>query len=364
MTSPGLLFSAPNDVDTPEVVVDVDRVDANIAAAVARARAAGVTLRPHFKTPRSVSVARRFCAQGVTSFTVATIGEADVLVRSGIRDVFIAYPVWAAGPKASRLRSLAGASDLRVGADSVEGIEALARAVGSLPIGVLIEVDSGEHRTGVEPHLAGRLAARCRSLGLRLDGVFTHGGHAYDDIGLTERASNDEVDALMQAQAAVEQEGIECAVLSAGSTPTSALTRNGVTEERPGSFVFGDAGAVALGAMDLGEVALMVLTTVVSATDGRIVLDAGTKAIGNERAPYLDGPFSLPDLPGARVTAIYEHHAVVDISACASPVAVGAVVRALPNHVCPVVNLVDELVVVARGEVVDHWRVDARARNR
>src|SRR6187397_1010761 len=154
---------ATAELDTPSVVVDLDRADARIAAMAAVMRERGVALRPHTKTHKSIEFARRQVAAGAAGLTVATVGEAEVFADAGFEDLFIAYPVIASGPRAERLRSLASRCRLSVGADSVEGIRALA-AAGSSQITVVIEVDVGGARTGVRPDRAGALAREAANL--------------------------------------------------------------------------------------------------------------------------------------------------------------------------------------------------------
>ena len=138
-----------------------------------------VALRPHAKTHKCLEIARRQVALGAVGLTVATVGEAEVFADAGFSDLFIAYPVWAAGARGRRLRALAERVALRVGADSSEGVELLARALVGTPAEVVIEVDSGHHRTGVEPERAGEIAVVAQRLGLPVAGVFTFPGHSY-----------------------------------------------------------------------------------------------------------------------------------------------------------------------------------------
>jgi len=355
------------DLDTPAVVVDVAVVDRNITRMVHELRDRGVALRPHAKTHKSLDVARLQLSHGATGITTATLGEAEVFVDGGIPDVFIAYPIWAVGRKAQRLADLARrAPRLLVGADNPSGVAALAAAVGrSSRLEVVVEVESGEHRTGVQsPEQAVAVARAILDSGLRLAGVFTHGGHSYASADAALPAANDEVDALLAAAQAIGQLGVDVPMLSAGSTPTALLSsRDGVTEERPGTFVFGDRQQVALGAHPTDAVALFVIATVVSTeVPGQVVLDAGAKILSKDLPATLDGHGFLPHYPQAIVRRVFDHHAIVEVARGEAP-ALGERVIVVPNHVCPVVNLVDELYLVDDGAVVGRWPVDARGRN-
>lgn len=353
-------------IDTPGVVVDLDRVDARIAGLASVMRERGVALRPHAKTHKSIEFGRRQLAAGAGGLTVATLGEAELYADAGFDDLFIAYPVIAAGPKAPRLRALADRCTLSVGADSVAGLEALAGATrGAPPPAVLIEIDVGGHRTGVPPGVAESLASQAAQLGLTVRGVFTHGGHGYSGRAERIAAAEDEVTGLTVAAEAVRAAGIEPLVISAGSTPTAELSARGaVTEERPGTYIFGDRQQAFLDDRAFDDTALLVASTVVShgPADG-FVVDAGAKILGKDVAPYLAGHGTVVGYPDAVISRVNDHHGVVDLPAGAARPAVGEIVWIAPNHVCPVVNLVDEYVVAKGGRIVDRWPVDARGRN-
>jgi len=173
------------------------------------------------------------------------------------------------------------------------------------------------------------------------------------------------LDGLAAAAASLRAEGIEPTVLSAGSTPTAALSAHGpVTEERPGTYVFGDRLQAALAGEPPEDAALMVATTVVSAgAGGGFVIDAGAKILAQDVAPFIAGHGAVVGYPDAVIQRLNDHHGVVDLPAGAARPAVGTVVWVVPNHVCPVINLVDTFVVAQGGRAVDTWTVDARGRN-
>jgi D-serine deaminase-like pyridoxal phosphate-dependent protein len=350
-------------LDTPYVVVALDRADARIEAMAAHMRERGVALRPHTKTHKSVAFARRQVAAGASGLTVATLGEAEVFADAGFEDLFIAYPLIASGLRADRLARLAGRIRLSVGADSVEGIRALTAS--GAPVSVVIEVDVGGARTGVRPDRAGALAREAVEAGLAVSGVFTHPGHA--GAGRTERvqAADDEVNGLTAAAESLRANGVDPVVVSAGSTPTAELSARGaVTEERPGTYIFGDRTQAFLAGQALDDAALLVAATVVSAGSANgFVIDAGAKILAQDAAPFLKGHGSILDYPDAVITRVNDHHGVVELPAGDSRPAIGSIVWVAPNHVCPVVNLVDEFVIAQGGRVVDRWPVDARGRN-
>jgi D-serine deaminase-like pyridoxal phosphate-dependent protein len=356
-------------LDTPAIVVDLDRVDANIARMAALMRERGVALRPHAKTHKSLAMARRQLDAGAVGITVATIGEAEVFADGGIEDLFIAYPVIAVGPKAERLRSLAERCRLLVGADSIEGILALVDGFhGHVPPEVLIEIDCGGRRSGLRPEAAGALARRAADLGLRVIGVFTHAGQSYTDPARRSEAADEEVAGLTVAADSLRAERIEPIVISAGSTPTAALSARGpVSEERPGTYIFGDRQQSTLAGDPTdaaNAIALVVAATVVShGTQGGFLVDAGAKILCKDVQPYLAGHGAVLGYPEAVVTRVNDHHGIAEIRAGTARPAIGEVVFIVPNHVCPVVNQVDDFLVARGGEVVDRWPVDARGRN-
>ena len=355
----------PDEVTTPATVVDVDRLEANLVAMARRTSHAGLGLRPHAKTHKCLPVAHRQLALGAVGLSVATVAEAEAFAGAGVDDVFIAYPVLATGTRAHRLADLAERVRLTVGVDSPAGAENLARAVGRAALTVLIEVDSGHHRSGVRPDRAAGVAVAARRAGLAVAGVFTFPGHCYRP-GAVERAALDEDWALDRAAAGLEAAGMPAPVRSGGSTPTvaRALSR-AATEVRPGVYATNDAQQLALGTCTEADVALVVVASVVSvpAVD-RVVLDAGSKVLGADRPDWVPGFGRVAGVPTAVIGQLSEHHAVVSWPAEGPDrPAVGDRLAVIPNHVCSAVNLVDELMVVSRGIEVDRWPVAARGAN-
>ncbi|MCY1143272.1 alanine racemase [Actinoplanes sp. Pm04-4] len=339
-------------METPYAAVDVDVLDRNIRKMEAGAGERGLALRPHAKTHKTIEVGRRQIEAGAVGLTVATVREAEIFADGGIEDLFIAYPIWPSPERARRLRALAERVALRVGVDSVESAEALARAVG--PLDVLVEIDSGHHRSGVQPADAKVLAGAATKAGHRVRGIFTFPGHGYGPE-LRKQAALDEARAMAVADADAE-------VRSGGSTPTAALEDAGpLTEIRPGVYVFNDAQQVELGTCGFEDVALTVAATVVSRTGNRAIVDAGSKILGADRLAWATGFGRLPDVPEARIVALSEHHATIEFPDAVP--ARGDVLRVAPNHVCTTVNLVDRLVVVREGGQVDEWVVAARGAN-
>ncbi|HEY1919755.1 MAG TPA: alanine racemase [Streptosporangiaceae bacterium] len=354
----------PAGLSTPATLVLADRMERNLAGMAAFASAAGLALRPHAKTHKCVPIARRQLALGARGLSVATVGEAEAL--SGGQwpepaDVFIAYPLWAEGDVIGRLGQLTRHAQVTVGADSPQAVRRLAPLAGQ--VRVMVELDCGLRRSGVTAANAAGVAQAVQQAGLELAGIFTFPGHSYAP-GAGAGAAADEARTLAEGAQILAAAGWGELERSGGSTPSAKLAHPGVlTELRPGVYVFNDAMQVELGTATMDEVALMVAATVVSKpAPGRLVLNAGSKVLGPDRPAWTTGHGRLADWPQARITGLWEHHAVV---ALAEPgPALGDVVAVVPNHACTAVNLVPDLLVVAGDQVVDRWPVDARAANR
>ena len=368
-------FDAPL-APTPYLAVDLERLHANVDRMAALARDAGLALRPHVKTHKCLEIARLQVAARARGISVATIGEAEIFAEAGFDDIFIAYPLWLDDAKAERLARLsqhAGMKPVRVGADSVEGVVNLARAVElGANMQVLVEIDSGHHRSGVAPHLAGEVAEQAREAGVECAGVFTFPDHSYAPGEGRMTAAVDEAQTLEAAVASLEAEDFarEPLVVSGGSSPSAEFaasigSASSISELRPGVYVFGDAQQWELGSCTPEQIALTAHATVVSHAGGRLVLDCGSKILGADRAPWATGFGRLLDHPDARIAILSEHHAVVEMNGAASdPLPpLGSLVRVVPNHACNAVNLVDTLTVTSANLDVTTWRVAARGAN-
>lgn len=343
-----------SDPETPYLAVDLSVLDRNIAGMAEHARTAGVDLRPHAKTHKCLQIAARQTQAGAVGLTVATVGEAEVFADGGFTDLFIAYPLWAHGRRGERLRAVAERTSLRVGVDSPAAAELLAASLKGAPAEVLVEVDSGQHRSGVPPARAAEVARAAERAGLEVAGVFTFPGHAYAP-GAPPRAGADEA-------AALQQSGLG-PVRSGGSTPSAQHAHPDVlTELRPGVYALNDTQATHLSAT-WNDVALTVSATVVSHQGDRVILDAGSKVLGADRPSWVDGFGRLIDYLHARIPELSEHHATVVAPEGGLLPELGETVRVVPNHVCATVNLADRLYPVRDRRVVDEWSIAARGRN-
>lgn len=356
-------------LDTPALLVDLDRLDDNIAAMAGHAGGSGLSLRPHFKTHKSTDIAKRQLAAGAVGITVAKLDEAEALIDAGITaPILLAYQVVAA-PKLERAIGLAARAPLTLAVDSADGaarIAAVASAAG-IVVEVWIEIDSGLKRCGVVPAEAPELARAVAALdGLRLTGMFTHAGQSYAarEPAEIEAIAALETRSVVDAAVATRAIGIPIASVSAGSTPTAKFLvgGTGLTEIRPGTYVFYDELQVALGTTTRDHCALSIATTVVSRpTPDRAVIDGGSKTFGLDRGAHSSSLLTdfgrLVDAEGALVR-LSEEHGILDIPAD-SPIAVGDRIRIVPNHVCSVSNLGRQFYGLRGSSVVEVIRIDA-----
>jgi D-serine deaminase-like pyridoxal phosphate-dependent protein len=359
----------PPGLDTPALVIDIDIVERNAERMAAAVRARGVSLRPHVKTHKSITIARLQLDAGASGITVGTLGEAEVMADGGISDIFIAYPVWADRIKAIRLRALNETAGVRlsVGADSLAGIERIATAVegSQRPLRVLLEIDPGTRRTGLPVEQAPDVAMAAEQLGLEVAGLFTYGGHGYAGPDAVAGAAADERAALMAGADALRAAGIAPEILSAGSTPTAlGVAQPPITEVRPGTYLLGDRQQLALGAIPADGIAIAVAATVVStAVPGQVIIDAGGKALTRDLPSYLTGYGTLPAYPSGVIERIYDYHSVVVFPDAARRPVLGELVAVVPNRANPVVDLYDFFVASRSGEPIGTWPVDARGRS-
>jgi D-serine deaminase-like pyridoxal phosphate-dependent protein len=357
-------------LETPAVLIDLDVVDRNVAAMAARARSHGVRLRPHAKTHKLPEIARLQLAAGAAGLSVAKTGEAEVFAGAGFDDLFVAYPVVGAD-KGRRLMELSDRVRLAVGVDSEEGARTLSEVFGPArrTLDVVLKVDVGLHRAGVAPEAAVEVARRIVALpALRLRGVFTHAGQAYleETVQGVAEVGRHEGRTLAAVGQALREAGMPIEEVSVGSTPTAphAMAEPGVTECRPGNYVYHDASQVGLGSCAIEDCAMTVLATVVSVpAPDRAVLDAGSKTLSSDPLRPRPGGYGWILGRRSRIDRLSEEHGVVSVEPGES-FRVGERVRVLPNHACVVSNLHDVLVGV-RGERVEaELAVAARGRVR
>lgn len=345
-------------IETPAVLVDVDRVDRNLQRAQRYANKHGLAMRPHIKTHKLARFAKRQIELGAVGITCQKLGEAEVMADAGIADILIPYNIIGT-QKLVRLRALAERVALAVTADSMATVAGLAEAFASAPgpLAVLVECDTGMGRCGVQtPEAAVDLARTIEATpGLSFKGLMTYpaAGQVEENTAWLARAKT----FLIAANLAPE-------IISNGGTPDlwRAHEVGTATEHRPGTYIYLDRFQVERGVGTLDDCALTVLATVVSRpTADRAIIDAGSKALTSDTLG-LDGFGLVLGYPAAVIRSLSEEHGTLDLSACAARPGIGERLRIVPNHACVVSNLFDRVTLVSGDAVVETQTVDARGR--
>jgi D-serine deaminase-like pyridoxal phosphate-dependent protein len=354
-------------VETPALLLDLDVMEKNISRMADIARRGGVNLRPHIKTHKSLPIAHRQLVRGALGVTVATLAEAELMAQGGIQDILLAYPP-VGSLKLARLLDLAAWIHLTVVVDSMDVARPLAAACKDrgMTLDVYVKVDTGLGRTGRSPEGAVELARELKQLEpLHLVGIMSHCGFSYGRQGSEELAevAREDGQLMVQTKESLEKIGISIREVSVGSTPTcwTGELVPGVTEIRPGTYVFNDGNNVLLGIVGEEDCAASVLTTVISRPNPRrVVIDAGSKSVAKELSSLGPGYGIVKNLPGAVLERVYEEHGVIELPADSPQPAVGDLLEIIPNHICPVVNLFSEYILVRQGKVVGCWPIGAR----
>lgn len=347
-----------SEIETPAVLIDVDRVEANLQRFQAYADSHQLAVRPHIKTHKLPRFAKRQVELGAVGITCQKLGEAEVMADAGITDIFLPYNI-VGKPKLDRLVALNERVKIAVTADSEVTIRGLAETFNGTrkPLNVLVECDTGMGRCGVQtPDEAAELAKLIdASEGLRFAGFMT-----FPKTGTIRQTEAFLADAKQKALAA----GLDPRVISNGGSPDMwrAHEVTSATEHRPGTYIYMDRFQVSKGVGTWDDCALTVLATVVSRpTDNRAVIDAGSKALTSDTLG-LEGFGRITDYPDAAIVSLNEEHGVLDLSACKTKPQIGDRLRIIPNHCCVVTNLFDEVVLISGDRIVEITPVAARGR--
>ena len=344
---------------TPAVVIDLDRVDKNIGRVQGVCEAAGVANRPHIKTHKSPVLAKMQIAAGASGITCQKLGEAEIMADAGIENILVSYNLIGAA-RSGRLAALRKRADVTICADNPVTLAAYAEAAAAAkaPIGVVIECDTGRKRAGVEtPKEVVDLARIVRDT----DGLEFRGLLLYPTEGGWDAAQRFHDEAV----AGLRSLGLEPGIISTGGTPNlpNVGKLKGATEHRAGTYIFNDRMMIACDLATEEDCALHVYATVVSrAGPERGILDSGSKTLTADPGGGMDGFGHILEYPQARIGAFAEEHGFLDLSRTNQRPNVGEVVRIIPNHVCVVVNMVDQLIAVRRNEIVDVLPGAARGR--
>ncbi|HVY51259.1 MAG TPA: D-TA family PLP-dependent enzyme [Devosia sp.] len=354
-----------DDLDTPCVVIDLERVEANLRRAQAHADANGYRLRPHIKTHKLPRFALRQVELGAIGITAQKLGEAEVMADAGLTDIFVPYNL-VGEKKLKRLKALNERIRIAVTADSAETVAGYSQAFGAAstrPLTVLVECDTGGRRCGVQSPAQALSLARdiAGAPGLRFGGLMTY----------PPRGHVDEADAwLREAKTMLEGAGIAVPVLTSGNTPDmwksggqkAPLGADVALERRPGTYIYFDRSQVAFGAATFDECALTVLATVVSRpTPTRAVIDAGSKSLSSDLFGQI-GYGAVLGREDVTIAALSEEHGVIELAAPSDWPRIGERLRIVPNHCCVVSNLFDEVHLMDAGGGIETVPVAARGR--
>lgn len=357
------------EAETPIPVVDMDVLERNLDRMAAYTAKHGLNLRPHTKTHKSPWIAAEQVSRGAIGVTCATPREAEAM-STVCNDVLLGFPA-VGESKARRVASIPREVDVTVSLDSEIALMDLATAARTAgrTIGVYVELDLGMHRVGCSSaEQAAELAMLVtQTPSLEYSGIAFYPGHIRE--GVADQGPSLEMlsTRLEEALEVMDNFGVRHPVVSGGSTPTVWRSHQirGMTEIRPGTYVFNDRTTAIIGACDWSDCALTVLATVVStAVEGQAVIDAGTKSLGREPVRGVEGEGfgSLLEHREVVVKGMSEEHGILDLQKSDWKPKVGERVRVIPNHVCVVVHLFDELVGVRGERIEKRWPVVARGR--
>ena len=354
------------ELDTPALLIDLDKMEANIAAMANYFSKVNADLRPHVKTHKTPIIAHKQIAAGAIGVTCAKLGEAEAVIHAGIRDVLIANQVVGA-QKIARLINLAKHSEIMVAVDNAENVQAISEAAVAkgATVRMLVEVNIGMDRCGVEPGKpALELAEQIRqSPNLIFEGLMGYEGHTVAKPNRAERdtAAREAMQRLVDAKHYLEKHNVAVSIMSGGGTGTFNITGSipEMTEVQAGSYVLMDSTYYNVeGVGDHFDCALSVLATVVSRPNpNRVIVDTGLKVLAKE--------FGIPQpvgVNGVEMTGLSEEHGTMQVSDASVSLKPGDKLEILPTHCCTTVNLHDRYYGIRNGIVESVWNIAARGK--
>ena len=366
---------SPDELDTPALIIDMDRLEFNIKDMAEFARSKGIDLRPHIKTHKSPDIAKMQINSGASGIACAKIGEAEVMAKHGIEDIHIVYPVYGR-KKVERIVRLMDSAKITGLIDNYEQARYLSEALSehNVILDVTVAVDVGLHREGIQPKDADVFFRQVSKLSnINVIGISTHAGHVYAARSRDEvvRIGREEGETMVEVAKMLRDTGFNVKVVSVGSTPTAKIAGaiDGVTEIRPGNYVFHDVVQASLGVVPLERCALRVLTTIVSKHFRpylRLIVDAGSKALtlskGAHGSALLRGyGIAVGYEDSLLIERLSEEHGVVKVLDDVD-LGVGDRIEIIPNHACAVVNQFDVAYGIRNGKVVKVFNIEARGK--
>jgi D-serine deaminase-like pyridoxal phosphate-dependent protein len=360
------------ELSTPALTIDLTKMERNLDRMAKSCRDQGVGLRPHTKTHKTPEVARLQMERGAVGLTVAKVGEAEVMAAAGLDNILVAYPVYGS-EKLLRLARLARERKILVSLDDQATADELSTAANGegATVGVLVEFDVGYRRCGLASGAACiELARKIEKLpGLDFRGLMTYFGNIWGTVEERRQEALRVADRVAQTLEAFARERLEVEIVSGGSTPSAEFAHliAGLTEIRPGTYVYNDLNTLYQGACRLEDCAARVVTTIVStAVPGRAILDAGSKTFSSDtlRAGPQSGYGMVIEAPDTPLVKLNEEHGHLDTTRSTRRFQVGEVLTVVPNHVCTCVNMQDEVSLLRDGQVTGIWHVAARGKVR
>ena len=375
----GQLDTSLLELETPHILLDQERLQANIQLIQNIANTHDLDVRPHIKTHKCLELARQQIDAGAVGITSSKVDEALVFINDGIRSVTVAYPLVVAS-KLDRLIAAARANDvdLRLIVDSPAGVDAIAQAARrhEKQINIFVKIDVGLHRCGLsedDPSLIALTQKILQEPALNFVGLLSHAGHVYGakDGDAARQIAQEECEIMNRVQKKLESNGIKVSEVSIGSTPTILANDNydGITEIRPGNYVFMDRTPLRLDLIGLDQIAFSVLATVVSQNSDYFIIDTGSKTLSSDQGAHgiagMEGfglaypvdRFEDKDYEMA-VAKLSEEHGFVEREDF--DLAIGSTIRLIPNHSCVVANLLDTYTVLKDGQITEQWDIVAR----
>jgi len=361
-------------IETPSVIIEMGKVKRNISSMAKDIRGKGCSLRPHIKTHKIPELALMQLGYGACGITCAKLSEAKVMAESGIKDIFIAYPV-IGKDKIARALELNNEVRLILGVDSERGALALSEA--ALATGtvfeVRLEIDTGLRRTGIAPHKAAEMARLISGMqGISFGGIYTFRGSVFDGKPTTDTiaAGKQEGAILTGVKRDIEKLGIEVRDVSAGSTPTarSVAEVDGITEVRPGTYIFNDMMQTNIGAAVIEDCAVTLLVTVISTPSPDLaIIDGGSKTFAADAKMgttpfYLEGYGRILGYEGLILERLTEEHGMIVSGSGETGLEIGKRLRVIPNHVCTTINLHDHVYLLEEDGNIRKVKVAARGK--
>ncbi|WP_339226712.1 D-TA family PLP-dependent enzyme [Oceanobacillus sp. FSL K6-2867] len=362
------------EMDTPALLIDQDILMRNIKDMQAYADKQNVKLRPHTKTHKMPKLALLQEKHGASGITVAKVGEAEVMARHGLDNIFIANEV-VGKQKIQRIRELANSINISFGIDSVYQLNEIEEVFegATNKAQVLIEIEVGENRSGVieEEVFRELVNAVKNSSNVNLKGVFSHDGHTYaaENVEHCKELYTASAERTLHFAGICTELGVSPEVVSIGSTPPFLFgfdIPEGVTEIRPGTYILMDASqSNAFGSFE--KAAATVLTTIISKPTGeRVITDVGAKGITAQKRTKgitaTTGLGKIKEYEDVHVDGVFDEHAIIYNKAFSEQVNIGDKVQIIPNHICPVSNLHEKAYLIQDGKVMDEVIVECRGK--